>query len=125
GRHSFLSSDRHIVFAERHGDRTGAIMKTDKELIDKVLCCANKVAGTSLSLPPDGDLAIETFHFDSLSLFAFILELEETCGIKFDDVFINYERLRSIRAAAALVALCAVSLDPRDSGGLQDGARNA
>jgi acyl carrier protein len=99
-------------------------MKTDQELIEKVLSCANKVAGTSLSLPPDGDLAIETFQFDSLSLFAFILELEETCGIKFDDVFINHERLRSIRSVAALVASCVVSSGPPGARGLQDGARN-
>jgi acyl carrier protein len=79
-------------------------MKMEQDLVHDVVACANKVAGTSLSVPRDGDLLLEAFNFDSLSLFAFILELEEKCGIKFDDALLNHERLRSIRSAAALIA---------------------
>ena len=79
-------------------------MKTEQELVNDVLSCANRVAGTSMCIPPEEDITLEAFHFDSLGLFAFILELEQTCGIEFDDAFINHERLRSIRSVAALVA---------------------
>jgi len=79
-------------------------MTTEQELVNNVLDCANRVAGTSVCMPPDGDVAFENFHFDSLGLFAFILELEHSCGIEFDDAFINHERLGSIRSVAALVA---------------------
>ena len=74
------------------------------QLVDEVLGCANKVAGTALSLPPGGDIALEAFAFDSLSLFAFILELERACGIQLDDAILNHEHLRSVRSTAALVA---------------------
>ena len=36
-------------------------MRTEKELVKDVLECANKVARTSLSMLPDGDLALEAF----------------------------------------------------------------
>ena len=79
-------------------------MKMEQDLVHDVLACANKVAGTSLSVPPDGDLPLEAFNFDSLTLFAFILELEQRCGIEFADALLNHERLRSVRSAAALIA---------------------
>ena len=79
-------------------------MKTEQELINDVLGCANRIAGTSMCMPPEEDISLEAFHFDSLGLFAFILELEQTCDIEFDDAFINHERLRTIRSVAALVA---------------------
>jgi hypothetical protein len=78
-------------------------METRDELMNRVLECANRVAGTSLSLAPSGDIPLENFRFDSLSLFAFILELERTCGIKFDEALLNQEQMRSIRSAAALI----------------------
>ena len=78
-------------------------METRDQLVNRVLECANRVAGPSLSLPPGGDVPLEAFHFDSLSLFAFILELEGTCGIKFDETLINYDQVRSIRSTAALI----------------------
>jgi len=80
------------------------IVKTEQELIQDVLTCANKVAGTSLSMTPDGDLPLEAFNFDSLGLFAFLLELEQKCGIAIDDALLNHERIRSVRSAAALIA---------------------
>jgi acyl carrier protein len=84
-------------------------MKTDN-LTARVLDSANRVAGTNLSLPPDGDLPLEAFGFDSLTFFAFVLDLERSCGIKFDDTLLNHERLRSICSAAALIhSLCAAS----------------
>jgi acyl carrier protein len=84
-------------------------MKTDN-FTGRVLDSANRVAGTNLSLPPDGDLPLEAFGFDSLTFFAFVLDLERSCGIKFDDTLLNHERLRSIRLAAALMhSLCATS----------------
>lgn len=77
--------------------------ETRDQLVNRVLECANRAAGTSFSLPPGGDFPLEAFHFDSLSLFAFILELERTCGIKFDETLLNHEQVRSIRSTAALI----------------------
>jgi hypothetical protein len=74
------------------------------ELAERVLGCANRIANKSLTLPPDGDLLLADFGFDSLSLFAYILELERTCGITFDNVLLNQEQLGSILATAALIA---------------------
>ena len=48
-------------------------MKTEQELVNDVLSCANRVAGTSMCIPPEEDITLEAFHFDSLGLFAFIL----------------------------------------------------
>ena len=79
-------------------------METQEELVNRVFDCANRVAGTDLHMPSDGDIALEAFGFDSLSLFAFILELEGTCGIEFDDILLNQEYLRSVRSVAALIA---------------------
>ena len=76
---------------------------SDEELLDRVLQCANQAAGTSLSLPPDGDLPFETFRMDSMSLFVFLLELERKCGMKFDETLLNHQQFRSIRSAAALI----------------------
>lgn len=73
-------------------------------LAEEVLGCANRVAGTALSLPAGGDIALEAFAFDSLSLFAFILELERACGIQLDDAILNHDHLLSVRSTAALVA---------------------
>jgi acyl carrier protein len=78
-------------------------MNSKDKMVGRVLECANRLAGTSLSLPLDGDVPLEAFEFDSLSLFAFILELERTCGMKFDQTLLNYEKLRSIRSVAALI----------------------
>ena len=80
-------------------------MKTHEDLLSTVLDCANRVAGTSLQMPSDGDIPLEAFEFDSLSLLAFILELERACGIAFDDALLDYERLRSIRSTTALITL--------------------
>jgi acyl carrier protein len=80
-------------------------MKTQEDLLTTVLDCANRVAGTSLRMPSDGDIPLEAFEFDSLSLLAFILELERACGIAFDDALLDYERLRSIRSTTALITL--------------------
>jgi acyl carrier protein len=79
-------------------------MKTEQELIKDVLDCANRVAETSLCMPPEGDIDFKAFQFDSLSLFAFLLELERTCGINFDDALANHENFRSVRSAAAFIA---------------------
>jgi acyl carrier protein len=79
-------------------------METQTELAECVLGCANRIANKSLTLPPDGDLPLGAFNFDSLSLFAYILELERTCGITFDSILLNQERLDSIRSTAALIA---------------------
>jgi hypothetical protein len=79
-------------------------MATQAELAECVLDCANRITNKSLKLPPDGDLPLEAFRFDSLSLFAYILELERTCGIKFDNILLAQEQLGSIRSTAALLA---------------------
>jgi len=73
------------------------------DLLDVVLQCANRAAGTALSMPPDGDLPIEAFAFDSLSLFVFLLELERVIGMKFDETLLAHERLRSIQSVLALI----------------------
>ena len=73
------------------------------ELLNRVLQCANQAAGTSLSLPPDGDLPFEAFQLDSMTLFVFLLELERKCGMKFDETLLNHQQFRSIRSAAALI----------------------
>lgn len=48
-------------------------------------------------------MPLEAFEFDSLSFFAFMLELERMCGMKFDEMLLNHEELRSIRSVAALI----------------------
>jgi acyl carrier protein len=68
------------------------------------MACANRVAGTALVLPPDGDLPLDAFRFDSFSLFAFLLELERECQVKFDEMVLDSEQLRSIRLTAAPIA---------------------
>jgi hypothetical protein len=73
------------------------------ELVNSVLQCANRAAGTTLSLPPDRDMPMEAFAFDSLSLFVFLLELERITGMKFDDTLLAHERLGSIQSVAALI----------------------
>jgi acyl carrier protein len=92
-------------------------MKTDN-LTALVLDSANRVAGTNLSLPPDGDLPVEAFGFDSLSFFAFILDLERSCGIKFDDTLLNQEHLHSIRSAAALMQSLHAASETGNSAGV-------
>jgi acyl carrier protein len=73
-------------------------------LVYRVLWCANRVAGTELRMPDDGDLALDAFGFDSLSAFAFVLELEETCGLAFDEALLEPGRLGSVRSVAVLIA---------------------
>jgi acyl carrier protein len=80
-------------------------MKTQEELLSAVLDCANRIAGTSFRMPMDGDIPLEAFGFDSLSLMAFILELERACGIAFDDALLDYERLHSIRSTTTLITV--------------------
>ena len=72
-------------------------------LVDRVLECANRVAGTALSLPPGDDLPLKEFGFDSLSAFAFVLELETRFGLVFDESNLDLEELHSIRSVAAVV----------------------
>jgi hypothetical protein len=86
--------------------------------VDLVLDCANRVAGTALHLPPGGDLPLEAFEFDSLSAFAFVLELERLCGLAFDERLLNLEELHSIRSVAALVVRSGAHPDttPQDPG---------
>ena len=79
------------------------MMDVSEDLLKRVLQCANQAAGTSFTLPPDGDLPLEAFQLDSLSLFAFLLELERKCGMKFDETILDDEQFHSIRSAAALI----------------------
>src|SRR6516225_9678652 len=73
------------------------------QLLNSVLQCANRAAGTTLSLSPDCDMPIEAFAFDSLSLFVFLLELERVTGMKFDETLLAHEGLGSIQSVAALI----------------------
>jgi acyl carrier protein len=70
---------------------------------EEVLACANRVAGTSLVLSSDGDLSIDAFAFDSLTLFAFMLELESTFGVSFDHLLREPQQALTIRSLAALI----------------------
>jgi acyl carrier protein len=79
-------------------------MDKRNDLVVRVLDCANRVSGNALSLPVDGDLPLEAFGFDSLSAFAFILELEATCGFEFDEALLDPQSRRSIRSVAALIS---------------------
>jgi hypothetical protein len=90
--------------------------QTHGQLLDNILQCANRAAGTSLSLPPDGDVPISAFAFDSLSLFVFLLELERVVGIKFDESLYAHERLPSTRSVAALIGggTLPAGSDPQD-----------
>jgi acyl carrier protein len=88
------------------------------ELLSRVLQCANRAAGTALSLPPDGDLPLDAFAFDSLSLFVFLLELERSCGMKFDETLLAHDQLRSIRSAATLIESRASSGPASKSSGI-------
>src|SRR5947209_9295012 len=80
-------------------------MEPQDQDVATVLGCANRAAGTALTLPGGaGDLLLEEFGFDSLSLFAFVLELERAFGAPLDDALLDHEHLRSVRSAAALMA---------------------
>jgi acyl carrier protein len=74
------------------------------ELTPRVLKCANKVSGKSLTMPDGDDLALESFGFDSLSTFAFMIELENEFGVSLDETLFGGEDLRTVRSAAALIA---------------------
>ena len=74
------------------------------ELVARVLGCANKVAGVALELPPEGDLPLEAFGLDSLSLFAFLVEIENNFGVQFDEALLNDGELKTIRSTAAFIA---------------------
>ena len=74
------------------------------ELTTRVLACANKVAGKSLAMPEGEDLSLEAFQFDSLSIFAFMVELENEFGVSIDEALMNDEELRTVRSTAAFVA---------------------
>ena len=76
------------------------------DLAQQVLSCANKVAGTAFTLSPDEDIALEAFHFDSLTLFAFMIELENACAISFDEALANQEQLQTVRSTAGFIQLC-------------------
>jgi len=69
----------------------------------RVLDCANKVAGTSLKVEVDRDVELAAFNFDSLSVFAFLVELETSCGIEFDDALLNHEQLRTVGSTVDLI----------------------
>lgn len=54
-------------------------------------------------LASDGDVSLSAFGFDLLSLFAFLVELERACGMKFDETLLGDEQLRTIRSMASLI----------------------
>jgi hypothetical protein len=89
--------------AAGQAQKGGDMMDLSEDLVNRVLQCANQAAGTSLTLPPGRDLPLEAFQLDSLSLFAFLLELERKCGMKFDETILNHDQFHSIRSAAALI----------------------
>ena len=88
-------------------------MERRDDLVDRVLDCANRVSGSELSLPDGGDVQLDEFGFDSLSAFAFLLELEATCGFEFDEAILDAHGQRSIRSLAALIASRSASSEER------------
>ena len=74
-----------------------------EEIVVRVLDAANKAAGTSLSIRVGGDIPIDDFHLDSLSLFAFMVELESSCAISLDDALESYDQLQSVRSTARAI----------------------
>jgi acyl carrier protein len=92
-------------------------MTSQAELAQHVLDCANRITKKTLHLPPDGDLPLDAFGFDSLSFFGYLLELERTCGVGFDSILLHQEQLGTIRSTAALIAAAAEGAKerPRDS----------
>ena len=69
---------RPIAMRRANGDitdrrgRRGDAMDPSGILVDRVLECANRVAGTTISLQPGGDLPLRAFGFDSFDFFDFI-----------------------------------------------------
>jgi hypothetical protein len=55
---------------------------------------------------------------ERLGFFAFVLDLERSCGIKFDDTLLNHEHLRSIRSAAALMNSLHAASETENSAGV-------
>ena len=74
------------------------------EWTSRVLECANRVAGKSLAMAEGQDISLQDFQFDSLSIFAFMVELENQFGVSIDEALFNEGELRTIRTAAAFVA---------------------
>jgi len=73
-------------------------------LMSRVLACANKVSGKMLVLPEGSDLPLEAFQFDSLSIFAFMVELENEFGVSIDEALMNDTELRTLQSTASFVA---------------------
>ena len=71
---------------------------------DRVLACANSIARTTFSMNPGEDIPLEAFRLDSLSLFAFLVEVEKSFGIDFDEALLNIEDLPTIRTTASFIA---------------------
>jgi hypothetical protein len=81
-----------------------------------VLDSANRVAGQPVAATRRrSSVGIRP---DSLSFFAFILDLERSCGIKFDDTLLNQEHLHSIRSAAALMQSLHAASETGNSAGV-------
>lgn len=78
----------------------------ESELASRVLECANRVARTTVTMSPEEDIPFTAFQLDSLSFFAFLLEVEKACAFNFDDALDNQEQLRSVRSTAAFIAAC-------------------
>ena len=75
-----------------------------EELKSRVLRCANKVSGKSLSIPDHQDLPLEAFHFDSLSTFAFMIELENEFGVSLDETLFAGEEMKTVGSTASMIA---------------------
>jgi len=74
------------------------------EVTERLLACANSIARTNFSMGPGEDIPLEAFQLDSLSLFAFLVEVEKSFGIDFDEALLNIENLPTIRTTAAFIA---------------------
>ena len=73
------------------------------EVVDRVLACLNRSAGTSLVLPPSGDLPVAQFGLNSFSTLAFIVDLEQTFGIEVDEPALTDGSLGSVQRVAQYV----------------------
>jgi acyl carrier protein len=75
----------------------------EEAVTQRVLACVNSIARTNFSLGPGEDISLEAFQLDSLSLFAFLVEVEKSFGIDFDEALLNIDNLPTIRTTAAFI----------------------
>ena len=78
-------------------------MTVSREIVLQVLECVNRNAGTTLTLPADGDLSMAQFGMNSFNTLAFIIDLERTFDMEVDESALTDGSLSSIYRVAQYV----------------------